>query len=352
MAKWLDSLFSVNKEAEQTDSKQEFQKKVKASGWVDGVMGINEDGLKKETDQKIEAELAVRDEITKEAGYEAFQTTEETLKQDYARDASILSDFTLASMIAEMRGHAKQDFPENSTVYFEKAKEDVKKDRKAIEKELLEGTGMSAQLDWRKSFADYKKDETPKQATEKELYNPKLESVNDDLSKGGKVDAYAETDEQHAKTMLGVGREEKERTDVTAQPGEIMKDAALVRDPDVELKVGSIIRLARSIMSHEGQILAEGTSWEISGIDGFHYRISANGQTHIISSHDTPKFNKLASQTEIENHATHSEVLKKIAEISSPWAVVVDKDGKEVVARIEDNKNIKESEEEKKDLSK
>jgi hypothetical protein len=349
---WLKEMFEnkgVNKEAS-TDAATEFTKKAKASGWVAGVMGIDEPALVKEADAKIEAELAVR----KEAAYEAFQDTEEVLKQDMKRDVSILSDFTLASMIAEMRGHKKQDFMENATVYFEEAKKDVKANRAAVEKELLAGTGLSAQLDTFKAFADYKKDETPKQADEKELYQPKLKDVNDDLSKGGKVDAYAETDEQHAKTMLGVGREESERTDVTAQPGEVHKDASLVRDPETELRVGTLIRLARSIMSHEGQILAEGTCWEVVGADDFHYRISANGQTHVISSHDTPKFDtikKNASQ-EIENHATREQVLSKIAEIQSPWAVVVDKDGKEVVARISDEQVSKASEEEKKDLSK
>jgi hypothetical protein len=343
--------------------------------------------------------------LVKSAAYEPFQTTEETLKHDYKRDVEILSDFTLASMIAEVRGHAKQDFMENATEYFEKAKKDVKADRKACEKELLEATGMSAQLDWRKSFEQYKKDEKPAEPTEKELYKPQLKDVNDDLSKGGKVDSYAETDEQHAKTMLGVGREADERTDVTEQPGEIHKDAALVRDPDVELKVGSIIRLARSIMSHEGIILQEGTTWEIGGIDGFHYTLNANGETHVISSHDTPKFNKIASQSklaksqafdvflngknidtvfysegakvdadevkrslinhdgydsaivvkkasqEIENHATKEQIIQKLAEIKSPWAVV-EKDGQEVIARISDEQVVKESEEEKANLNK
>lgn len=354
MAKWIDQLFSVNKEAEQTDAQQEFTKKIKAGGWAESVMGIDEPAMAKEANAKMEAELKVRDELTKEAAYEPFQTTEETLKHDYKRDVEILSDFTLASMIAEMRGHAKQDFMENATKYFEEAKKDVKSDRKAVEKELLEGTGMSAQLDWRKSFSDYKKDETPKQATEKELYNPKLKDVNDDLSKGGKVDAYAETDEQHAKTMLGVGREADERQDVTAQPGEVHKDASLVRDPDTEIKVGTIFRLARSIMTHEGTILAEGTNWEVLGSDGNHYVIGANGQKHTISSHDSPKFDtikKNASQ-EIENRATKAEVLSKVAEISSPWKVITDEKGNEVVARISDEQVVKQSEEEKKDLSK
>ena len=38
--------------------------------------------------------------------------------------------------------------------------------------------------------------------------------------------------------MAGVGREADVRTDVTEQAGEIMKDAALVRDPEVELRLG------------------------------------------------------------------------------------------------------------------
>jgi hypothetical protein len=165
------------------------------------------------------------------------------------------------------------------------------------------------------------------------------------------------TDEQHAKTTQGLGREADERTDVTEQAGEVKneslgkiseKTAALVRDPDVELKVGSIIRLARSIMSHEGIILQEGTTWEIGGIDGFHYTLNANGEKHVISSHDTPKMDKLASQTAIVNRATKSEIIKKIAEIESPWKIVTDpQTGQECIARVEsENKNIKESSEE------
>src|SRR5579863_5492597 len=118
MVKWIDDLFSLNKEAAQTDAQQEFTKKVKNSAWVDGVMGIDEPAMAKEAEQKMEAEIAVR----KEAAYEAFQTDEEVLKQDMKRDVSILSDFTLASMIAEMRGHKKQDFMENATEYFNDAK--------------------------------------------------------------------------------------------------------------------------------------------------------------------------------------------------------------------------------------
>lgn len=354
MAKWLDELFSLNKEASQTDATQEFTKKIKSSGWVNGIMGISEEGLKKEEEAKIQNDLAIRAELQKTAGYDAFETTEETLKHDMKRDVEILSDFTLASMVAEMRGHKKQDFMENATKYFEEAKKDVAKDRKAVEKELLDGTGLSAQLDTFKAFADYKKDEKPAEPKEADLYIPKLKDVNDDLSKGGKVDAYAETDEQHAKTMQGVGREADERIDVTQQAGEVHKDASLVRDPDVEIKVGTLFRLARSIMTHEGVILAEGTNWEVLGTDGNRFIIGANGQKHAISTHDSPKFDtikKNASQEEIVNHATKAQIIEKLAEIKSPWAIV-EKDGQEVIARISDESVVKESEEDNKDLSK
>ena len=410
MSNWISDFLGgkgVNKEASQTDAKHEFEKKVKASSWLEGTLAISEDNLKQEEEAKITAELAVRDEIHKEAGYSEFETTEETLKQDYSRDVKILSDYALGEMIAEVRGHNNQDYMENASEYKEKAKKDVKSDRKAVEKELLDNVGLSAQVDWKKSFKKYTDEGTPKQPKENSLYKDKLEKVDDKLSEGGKEKDYSQTDEEHAKTMLGVGREEKDRTDVTAQPGEVHKDASLVRDPDTELKVGTLIRLARNIMSHGGQILNEGTSWEISGIDGYHYTLSANGQKHVISSHDTPKFDTLSKKAsqkeagategwevwlggkmidkvfyvpgvsseevkkglidhdnydlgisvkkealqEITNHATKAEVIAKIAECKSPWAVV-EKDGQEVIARISDeqvSKESKESEEEEKE---
>jgi hypothetical protein len=413
MAKWLDELFSLNKEAS-TNAQQEFQKKVKASGWVDGVMNIDEPTMAKEADAKMVAELKIRDEVVKEAAYEAFQTPTEVLDQDYLRDVKILSDYQLAEWLAEYRAHNKNlPYPEMASELKEEAKKDIKNDRSACEKELLKLHADNTLLDWQKSFKKFSewKNEQPK---ESDLYQPKLEKVNDDLSKGAKVDEYALTDEQHAKTTLGLGRDEHERTDVTAQPGETKnealgkiseKTAALVRDPDTELKVGGLVRLARSVMSHEGIILPEGSAWEITAIDGFHYTISANGEKHIISSHDTPKFNKIASQSvlaksqawdvflngknidtvfysegakvdadevkrslvdhdgydanivvkkgsqEITNHATKEQIITKLAEINSPWAVVI-KDGQEVVARVVDDQVVKESEEDKKDLSK
>jgi hypothetical protein len=351
---WISEMFDKNitKEAEQTNASQEFQKKVKASGWIGGVMGIDEPALVKEADQKIEAELAVR----KEAAYEAFQTDEQVIDQDYLRDVKILSDYQLAEWLAEARAKNKNlPYPEMASELKEDAKKSVKSDRSACEKELLKLHGENTLLDWQKNFKKFSewKNEQPK---ESDLYQPKLEKVDDDLSKGAKVDEYALTDEQHAKGTLGLGREEDQRTDVTAQPGEIQKDASLVRDPDVEIKVGTLIRLARSVMTHEGVILPENSNWEISSIDGFHYTLNANGQKHVISSHDTPKFDtikKNASQ-EIESQATKEKVLEimKTAEVSSPWQVVVDEKGQEVIARIDNAGTTKESTEDKENLNK
>lgn len=360
---WIDELFSkkISKTAEQTDAQQEFQKKVKASSWLRDTMEVSEEELAKEAHAKMEADIALRDSLRKEAAYVEFQTMDETIDHDFARDATILSDYQLAEWLAEYRARAEGvPFPENASELKEKAKKDVSSDRKGCEKELIKLVGQNTLLDWQKNFKKYTDEGTPKQPKESDLYQPKLDKVDDKLSEGGKVDAYALTDEQHAKTMLGVGRDEHERTDVTEQAGEKKneslgkiseKTASLVRDPETEIKMGTIVRLARTVMTKEGFLLPAGSAWEVTACDGFHYTISANGQSHTISYHDTPKFDtvkKHASQ-EIENHASHDQILIKIAEIESPWQVV-EKDGQQVIARVApEQTNTKESEETKKE---
>jgi len=356
---WLDKMLNpqVSKEASQTDAKQEFEKKIKNSSWAGNVLGIDETELAKEAQAKMEAELAVKDEfISKQAAYDAFQTMDETVDHDFARDAAILSDYQLSEWLAEYRARAEGiPFPENASELKEKSKKDVASDRKGCEKELIKLVGQNTLLDWQKNFKKFTDEGTPKQPKEKDLYKQKLEDVNDDLSKGGKVDAYSETDEQHLKSMEGVGRDEHEREDVTKQAVPVQKEASLVRDPETELKVGTIVRLARTIMTKEGFLIPEGSAWEISQIDGFHYILSANGKSHTISYHDTPKFDTLrknASQ-EIENHASREQILIKIAEVVSPWQVTKDENGNEVIARVTEQGTTKESEETKKeDISK
>ena len=107
-------------------------------------------------------------------------------------------------------------------------------------------------------------------------------------------------------------------------------------------------------MAKCGTILPAGSHWTVSEINGYNYKITDEKNTYVIASFDTPKFNKLGAQNEIVNQATHSEVLQKSHEISSPWKVITDPStGQECVARIEtDSKTIKESEEDKSNLNK
>jgi hypothetical protein len=361
---WIDQIFDkkISKEAgEITDATTEFQKKVKASNWLKETMGVSEEELAKEAEAKMQNEITLRDALRKEAAYEPFQTMDVTIDHDFARDAAILSDYQLSEWLAECRARAEGvPFPENASELKAKAVKDVASDRKGCEKELIRLVGQNTLLDWQKNFKKFTDEGTPKQPEAKELYQPKLDKVNDDISKGGKVDGYALTDEQHEKTMQGVGRDEHSRTDVTEQAGETKnealgkiseKTASLVRDPERELRIGTIVRLARTVMTKEGFLLPAGSAWEISAINGFHYTISANGQSHTISSHDTPKFDtikKNASQ-EIENHSTKEQILVKIAECVSPWVVTKDSEGNDVIARVENNSNTKQSEETKKE---
>jgi transcription elongation factor Elf1 len=63
----------------------------------------------------------------------------------------------------------------------------------------------------------------------------------------------------------------------------------------------------------------------------------------------------LTASAEIETHASKVEVIKKVAElqkkaeVSSPWIVTTDEHGQEILARVEQPTNVKESEEDKKE---
>lgn len=58
-------------------------------------------------------------------------------------------------------------------------------------------------------------------------------------------------------------------------------------------------------------------------------------------------FNRASLNTEIKSQASKEEVIKKIAEIQSPWIVQKLADGTEVIARVDQLTNTKESEEDK-----
>lgn len=306
---WINDLLGrkeISKEAELTDAAQEFQKKVKASDWLRGSMSIDLEQVEKEYNANLEAEAKA---LGKTAAYDSFETQDETLKKDLTRDVKILSDYCLSEMLMEIRGHKAQNLPENYVELKEKSKADVKASREKCEKELLDSIAINAQTDWQSAFAKYTKEAKPEEAKDKDLFQPKLETINEkEWSEGKKDDKDFIISDKEKTTQAGAGngREEDERTDVTKQPGElqekkaslgkkskIKKDAFLIRDPDVELCIGAKIQLARSVMTKEGRILPTFSEWELTNIDGDHFIITAMGINHTICRFDTPKFDRI-----------------------------------------------------------
>lgn len=297
---WINDLLGkkeISKEAELTDATQEFQKKVKASDWLQGSMAIDIEQVEKEYNANLEAEAKA---LGKTAAYSSFETQDETLKKDLTRDVKILSDYCLSEMLMEIRGYKAQNLPENYVELKEKSKADVKASREKCEKELLDSMAVNAQIDWQAAFQKYSKEAKPEEPKESDIFQPKLDNIDEkEWSTGKKDDKDFVISDKEKTTQAGAGngREADERTDVTKQPGELQDkkaslkvDAFLVRDPDYDLHVGSKIVLARSIMSKEGTILDAGGEYEITGTEGERYIITSNDKSYTACRFDTPKF--------------------------------------------------------------
>jgi hypothetical protein len=310
MTNWIDSLFGkqeISKEATIVptgkDAQDTTDRKIKASGWMLDVAAIDPDQVDKEYNAQLVAEAKM---IGKTAAYEAYETMEETLKRDYARDVKALSDYALAEWLMDIRGHKAQNLPEKYVELKEEAKKDVKASREKCEKEVLEHVGMSAQLDWKKAFEKYSKEAKPEEVKKEDLFQPTLDKIDEkEWSTGKKDDKDFIISDKEKTTQAGAGngREEDERTDVTKQPGEpqekkaaLKVDAFLVRDPETELSVGNKVTLARSIMAMGGEILNAGGDYTITGREGERFVITANGKNYSIARFDTPKFFRTASK--------------------------------------------------------
>jgi hypothetical protein len=294
---WLNKFLNnkIEIEAEQTDAQTEFDKKVKASTWLQESMKIDADQVDKEYNANLEAEAKA---LGKTAAYSSFDTVEDTLKKDYEKSVKILSDYALAEWLMNIRGEKAQNLPEMAVELKEKAKRDVASSREKCEKEVLEHVGMSAQLDWQKSFDKYTKEAKPEEPKEKDIFSgakPETGKQNWEGKEAKDKDFVISDKEKTTQAGAGNGREAEERQDVTKQPGEpqdkkasLKVDAFLVRDPD-ELKIGNKITLARSVMSKEGTILSAGGDYEITATEGERFIITANGKSYTICRFDTPK---------------------------------------------------------------
>ncbi len=74
------------------------------------------------------------------------------------------------------------------------------------------------------------------------------------------------------------------------------KKAALVRDPDYELRKGTKFILERSIMTKSGVVLESGTKGEITDIIGDHIHFISNGNNFVLNKFDALKLNKTSSR--------------------------------------------------------
>ena len=226
MDNWIDGFLGgkIEKEAEVsqgTDAQDHFERKVKSSSWLESVSELDPIKVEKEYQDNLAAEAKL---LGKTAAYEAGDSVEETLKKDYARDVSILSNYALAEIVAGIRGHAEQNTPEMFNEHKEKAKKDVASNRKKVEDEILKATGTSAQVDWKKEFARYSKEAKPEEVKEKDLYQPIVTDTPYEFQKPSEDKFKVPSEEKKADVMIGVGREADERKEVTQQAGVLQAD--------------------------------------------------------------------------------------------------------------------------------
>jgi len=276
---WINDLLGkkeISKEAELTDATQEFQKKVKASEWLQGSMAIDLAQVEKEYNANLEAEAKA---LGKTAAYTSFETQDETLKKDLARDLHILSDYALSEILMDLRGTKEQNLPEMYVSLKEKAKADVKSSRAKCEQEVLDSMTVNAQLDWKKSFEKYTKEAKPEEPKEADLFQPKLDKIDEKEWATGKKDDkdfIISDKEKTTQAGAGNGREQDERQDVTKQAS-------------INFKVGDKIKLPKSIYTKTGKLLPTHSEWNINKIEEGTLVISSMDINHNINTSDLIK---------------------------------------------------------------
>src|SRR5579863_8872209 len=245
---WLDNMLGnkISKEAMEsqgTDKQDHFERKVAAHAWIKEVSELDPVAIEAEYKAKLQEEAmrlgktAALDDVIADG-----VTPEETVNRDYKRDVSSLSDYALAEMLAEARGHKAQNTSEMFYELKEKAKAEVASSREKAEKALLEMIPDNAQLDWQKAFKEYTKEATPAEPKEKDLFKSEVPEKAHDFEHPTEEKFKLPKDAE--KAIPGNGREADERTDVTAEAGVLQKDivegtskeAALAPAPVAEKK--------------------------------------------------------------------------------------------------------------------
>lgn len=432
---WLDNMLGnkISKEAMEsqgTDKQDHFERKVAAHAWIKEVSELDPVAIEAEYKAKLQEEAmrlgktAALDEIVADG-----VTPEETVNRDYKRDVSSLSDYALAELLAEARGHKAQNTNEMYYELKEKAKAEVAAGRDKAEKALLELIPDNAQLDWQKAFKEYKKNETPAEPKEKDLYKSDVPEKAHDFQHPSEDKFKLPKDPE--KAIPGNGREADERKDVTAEAGVLQKDIVEGTSKEASQKVAHcghcgkeaagyaapkqadasdpvhdealreqfkqmidgageeiIVDMLMRYMpiedmkemlndfsdtgesepgvehyEHAGVPMAvaklkthvlnkKAMGCPVCGQSGKEIKTSALenvacescGITYAKAALKTPEIKAVASKAETIKKVAE---LQKIAEVPSSWAVTTDEQGNEVIARVEQPTNTKESEEDK-----
>jgi hypothetical protein len=363
-------------------------------------------------------------------------------------------------MLAEARGHAKQETSEMFYELKEKAKADVAASREKAEKALLDMIPESSMLDWQKAFKAFTKDATPAEPKEKDLFKTEVPEKAHDFEHPSEDKFKLPKDAD--KAIPGNGREADERTDATKEAGVTQESIVEGTSKEASLKTAApqtpsmgapmdenVIREAFKQLingagedvltdllmqfmpadamqnmldefSDEGTFSPNEEHYEHAGVpmavsflkfqfnkiaagcpvcsstgkdlkngQKEHMACEACGLTYAKASLETEaetdshKLKRLrlelkelnpisdmkkykevlhemsplmdAKEDAIKSHASKEQVIKKVAElqktaeVASPWAVTTDENGQEVIARVDQPTNSKESEEIKTD---
>ena len=240
---WMDNLLNgkVNKEAELIsqgeNAADHFERKVEAHPWVESVLELDPVKVEAEYQAKLAAEAmhltAAKDIKTVD------ETPKEVVSRDYERNVKILSDYSLAEMLATARGHREQNTAETYADKKEQAKKEVASSRAKAEKALLELIDdVHSQLDWEKAFAKFTKDAKPEEAKAKDLYQPEVPEKEHDFQHPAENKFKVPADQEDA--IPGNGREDDERKEVTQVDAVIQDDITkgLGKEAEYQPKTG------------------------------------------------------------------------------------------------------------------
>ncbi len=238
---WMDNLLNnkISKEAMEsqgTDKQNHFERKVLAHDWIKGVSDLDPAAVEAEYQIHLKQEAMMLGKTAALDDVIADGTTpEEIVNHDYNRDVVSLSDYALAEMLAEARGHDKQNTSEMFYELKEKAKAEVASSREKAEKALLDMIPESTMLDWQKAFKNFTKDATPAEPKDKDLFASDVPEKAHDFEHPSEDKFKLPKDAD--KAIPGNGREADERKDVTAEAGVLQKDIVAGTSKEASLNV-------------------------------------------------------------------------------------------------------------------